>query len=343
MDAHRRLVQMYGGRLEGALARHWPEVLRQLKLTSPTLLQAVAAYGGPAALAADEQAAAKLAAWGRHPLKREAIDRIIDGAKRSLGVRTVEMDRQRLRDLAAAALAARTEQKQAGKRLTRLCQGDQAIMPLADAIGAATACVLAVQLGDPRDYHCAAAYVKAMGLNLAERSSGIHKGKLKISKRGSGVVRYWMYLAALRLIKKNSPVRPWYLRKKQRDAEAAGRALVGIMRRLGLALYNVAARGEAFDAKRLFPGKAVRRTDKRGNASNEVIVVKTTARAAAAASQPAAGKTAGGKTAAGKTAVATTTSPAKVCAAKTTVMSAAAAQAPGVKATAAGTKGGRMS
>ena len=35
-----------------------------------------------------------------------------------------------------------------------------------------------------------------MGLNLTERSSGMYKGKLKISKRGSSAVRYWMYLAA---------------------------------------------------------------------------------------------------------------------------------------------------
>jgi hypothetical protein len=102
-----------------------------------------------------------------------------------------------------------------------------------------------------------------MGLNLAERSSGqgfalrsgTYKGKLKISKRGSSTVRYWMYLAALRLTKTNSPVRPWYLRKKHRDSQKAGRALVAIMRRLGLALYHVAALGEAYDAKRLFPGK----------------------------------------------------------------------------------------
>jgi len=101
----------------------------------------------------------------------------------------------------------------------------------------------------------AAAYVKAMGLNLTERSSGTYKGKLKISKRGSSVVRYWMYLAALRLARKNSPVRPWYLRKKSKESDQAGKALVAIMRRLGLALYHVAASGEAFEPARLFPGR----------------------------------------------------------------------------------------
>jgi transposase len=256
MDAQRRLGQMYGGRLEAGLARHWPEVLRQLKLTSPTLLKAVAEWGGPAALAADPEAAAKLKRWGRAPLADDAVARIVEGAKHSVGVRPQATDVQGLRDHAAAALAARKEQAQARKHLAALSAGDRAIEALAAVVGTATACVLVTHLGDPADYHCGAAYVKAMGLNLVERSSGTYQGRLKISKRGSAAVRFWMYLAALRLVKKDAPARPWYLRKKGRGGDgAAGRALVGIMRRLALALYNVGAKGEAFDPKRLFPGK----------------------------------------------------------------------------------------
>ena len=288
LDTQRRLAQLYGGRLEGRLARHWPEVLRQLKLTSPTLLNALREWGGPAGLAAlaaadDEPpaatatatatATAQLKRWGRTPLTDEAIARIIDGARRTVGVRQQEIDRRQLRDYATEALSARTQQKQARARLRKLSAEDRTIQALAGAVGTATACVLVTYLGDPRDYHCAAAYVKAMGLNLTERSSGIHQGRLKISKRGSSVVRFWMYLAALRLIKRNSPVRPWYLRKKQRDADEAGRALVAIMRRLGLALYNVGARGESFDPKRLFPGKDVSGRHKK--MSNKVKPVNT--------------------------------------------------------------------
>jgi hypothetical protein len=169
-------------------------------------------------------------------------------------VRQTATDRLRLMEYAASAAAARAQVKAAQKRLSELSAGVKVIGALAAAVGNATACVLFVHLGDPSDYHCAAAYVKAMGLNLTERSSGMHRGKLKISKRGSSVVRYWMYLAALRLVKKTSPVRAWYLKKRRRDREEAGRALVGIMRRLGLALYHVAALGEEFDAARLFPG-----------------------------------------------------------------------------------------
>jgi len=255
MDNQRRLRQMWCGRIEGRLARHWPEVLMQLKLTSVTLLKALREYGGPAGLAADAQAARKLKGWGKTSLTSEAIERIMSGAKATMGVRQQAMDLLRLRDYAGEALAAREKLKEARVRLRKLSRGHKAMETLSGAVGNATACVLFVYLGDPAKYHCAAAYVKAMGLNLTERSSGLYQGKLKISKRGSSAVRYWMYLAALRLIKSHSPVRPWYLRKKQRDSQEGARALVGIMRRLGLALYHVGALGEEFDPRRLFPGR----------------------------------------------------------------------------------------
>ncbi len=52
-------------------------------------------------------------------------------------------------------------------------------------VGVPTACVLWTSTGDPRKYHAAAAYRKAMGLNLVERSSGKYKGRLRISKRAA--------------------------------------------------------------------------------------------------------------------------------------------------------------
>jgi len=252
MDVYRRLRQVWGGRLEARLARHWPEVLGQLKLTSATLLRALIEYGGPAALAADEQAAVKLKRWGKRGLTVEAVKRIIEGARDSMGVKQHAMDQVRLRDYAQAALDARQEVREAQKRLVALSRGHKSIGGMAQAVGVATACVLWNCLGDPSEYHCAAAFVKAMGLNLKERSSGLYKGKLKISKRGNGMVRYWMYLAALRLCRQES-IRPWYLRKKQKDGQQAKRALVGIMRKLGLAVYY-AGLGVAFDVARLFPG-----------------------------------------------------------------------------------------
>ena len=126
-------------------------------------------------------------------------------------------------------------------------------LPLAPVVGLNTACVLWVGAGDPRNYYCAAAYGKALGLNLAERSSGTQKGKLRISKRGKAASRRWLYFAALRWAHRPQ-VRPWYERKKARDGQGAKRALVGLMRKLARALYQVGGCGATFDPRRLFPG-----------------------------------------------------------------------------------------
>jgi transposase len=95
-----------------------------------------------------------------------------------------------------------------------------------------------------------------MGLNLTERSSGTSKGQLHISKRGQPQARRWLYLAALRLAQQ-AGVGRWYQAKKDRDGQRAKRALVGLMRKLALALYQVGAKGAAFEPGRLFPGQAL--------------------------------------------------------------------------------------
>ena len=87
-----------------------------------------------------------------------------------------------------------------------------------------------------------------MGLNLAERSSGRWQGKLKISKRGSALARRWLYLAALRWLR-DEPVRSWYLRQKEQRRGEAKPAVVGVMRKLALALYQVGGRGAAFEGR----------------------------------------------------------------------------------------------
>lgn len=51
MDAQQRQYSMWLGRLEGLLARHWPEATRWMELSSATLLRALQRYGGPAGLA----------------------------------------------------------------------------------------------------------------------------------------------------------------------------------------------------------------------------------------------------------------------------------------------------
>jgi len=250
---------MWLGRLEALVARHWPEATRWLKLSSGTLLRSLQHYGGPAKLREDTGAAKQLAAWGGCYLKPAKIQGLLCSAGQSIGVRQSEIDLLRMRQYAGQALAARCEIARSKRRLAKLAEGHAVIQRQAKAVGVATACVLWTYLGDPGSYHCAEAYRKAMGLNLKERSSGTYQGKLKITKRGFGQVRRWMYFAALRLIMRG-PVARWYQQKKARDGEKAKLAVVGIMRKLALGLHSVGAKGQEFSPHRLFPGcPAVRR------------------------------------------------------------------------------------
>jgi len=255
LDQQRRLLAMSYGRLEGLLARHWPEVTRLLPVRSGVLLRCLERYGSPAAVAADAQALERLRRWGG-PLLSEAKARsVLATAATRVGVRTEAFDVRRLREHAGQARQVRQDQGVCRRRLAELAVGNAVLTAQASVVGAATACVLWVQVGDPRGYGCGAAYRKAMGLNLTERSSGRWQGGLHISRRGAGEARRWLYYAAMRLVR-SAGVRGWYEAKKERDGGRAGRALVGVTRKLALALYHVGVSGEVFDPRRLFAGSA---------------------------------------------------------------------------------------
>jgi len=251
MGWHHRIQAMGLGVIEGMLGRHWPEATRVLKVSSGTLLRVLARYGGPAGLAADAEAADRVRRWGGRCLSSEKADELLACAQSTVGVRQGEWDRRRLQELAEQTRQARLEVGRCKRQLQRLARGHPVLEPQGRVVGMATACVLWVYTGDPRHYHCAEAYRKAMGLNLVERSSGVYQGKLKISKRGHPQSRQWLYLATLRLVQQ-AGVQRWYQAKKARDAEKARRALVAVMRKLCLALYHIGIEGSRFDARRLF-------------------------------------------------------------------------------------------
>jgi len=119
-------------------------------------------------------------------------------------------------------------------------------------VGKTTAAVLVAAVGDPQSYPSTAAYQKALGLNLKEKSSGKKQGALRITKRGPGVARLFLYLAALRLLQRDRVVRAWYAKKVARQGGIAkSKAVVAVMRKLSLALWHV-ARGSTFDSNKLF-------------------------------------------------------------------------------------------
>ena len=259
LDAQRQLLSLWSGRLEGLLARHWPEATRVVKITSATLLHSLEHYGNPAALAADAAAQTRLAGWGGRWLDADKVAGLLQAARSSVGVRAGAVQTRRVQEYARQVLAAQQQMRRSRRQLQRLVCGRAVLEAHARVVGSATACVLWSCVGDPHAYPCGPAYRKAMGLNLTERSSGTSQGKVHISKRGNPQVRRWLYLAALRLVKQ-AGLRQWYEAKKERDGQEAKGAVVAVMRKLALALYQVGAKGATFEVSKLFPGQAASRS-----------------------------------------------------------------------------------
>src|SRR3954466_13372224 len=237
MAAQRQMLTPWQGRLEGLLARHWPEASQVLKLSSGTLLRILKRYGTPRALAADADAATQLARWGRSLLSAAKIEELLAGARSSVGVRAGPWQQRQIQEYAERVLAARQQANRAQRRLRELAAGHPVLQAQGKVVGGPTACVLWVSTGDPRDFDSAGAYRKAMGLNLAERSSGTYQGRLRISKRGSARTRQWLYFAALRLVQQCG-VRPWYEAKKARHEGEARRGLGAGMGELGVGPFS---------------------------------------------------------------------------------------------------------
>ena len=260
LDAQQGIWQLWSGRLEALLARHWPELTGMVDLQSATLLQVLREYGGPQALCQDPQARQKVAAWGQFVLLPQKVQALCHSARTTVGVRMNAGSQETMKRYAEQAWQARQNVRAAQAKLGERASVHPVLRRMAVAVGQSTACVLWVTVGDPREFSCGAAYRKGLGLNLKERSSGRHQGPLKITKRGPSLARRWLYLAALRTIQRK-PVEAWYKKKKQKDQERGGRGVVAVMRKLALAVYAVAKGPEEFDLEQLFPGRS--RTKKR--------------------------------------------------------------------------------
>lgn len=240
-------------RLEGLMARHWPELCAVLDFGSATCLELLCAFGGPAAVTAREAEARDLMrrVGGRY-LLQEKIDSTIASAARTFGMPQVEEEQQLVRVVAAEARRSAGEARRARRRVEALTERNESAVRMRPAIGKTTAAVLVASVGDPLNYHSSGAYLKSLGLNLKEKSSGKEKGALHVTKRGPSVARMFLYMAALRMIARDPVTRAWFAQKVRRSGgKEKAKGVVAIMRKLTKAMWHV-VRGAPFDSTRLF-------------------------------------------------------------------------------------------
>jgi transposase len=240
------------GRLEGVLARHWPECARWLDVREQrSALRLLEAYPSPARIReAPKAARALLTDASRGRLTVEVLDGVVDVARTTLGVPASVEEERFISSLASDALEATRRMVEIEKSIAELASEDEVFKRLQPWMGTYTAAVVVTHC-DPRRYANARQLEKACGLNLREKSSGEQRGRLMITKRGPGAVRHALYLFALRMIQSSPAVQAWYKRRRGYTEESKQRAVVAVMRKLVRALFHV-ARGSAFDPALLF-------------------------------------------------------------------------------------------
>lgn len=257
LGAYDGQMTRWSNRIEGWLGQYWPELGRRLPLRSPTLLKLLRRYGSPQALVADRSAARRLRRWGGARLADKKIAGILRRAGQTRGAPVSPAARAEVRVYAQEALRMRKALRQQRLALTKLAKADEQLQRVGAAVGKVTACVLRARVGDPGQYPAAGAYLKALGLNLREFSSGQQQSQLHISKRGPGQARRWLFLAALRATQWPT-VKGWYLRKVQRSGGKKVPALIAIARKLAMGIWRTARDRGQFQASRLFQAPGVR-------------------------------------------------------------------------------------
>jgi len=92
------------------------------------------------------------------------------------------------------------------------------------------------------------------GLNLVEKSSGKHKGKTKVSKRGRPYLRHMLYLAGENGCRSNPEMRKYYryMRDRKDNPLNGHQAFVATGLKIMRILFHMAKTGESYD-----PSKAL--------------------------------------------------------------------------------------
>lgn len=245
-------------RIEALMAKYWPEMNKYLKYKSTTFLELTSCIGGANEVASKkEEAQSLMKKIGGHFLSTEKIDKIIESAENSIGIPMTKGELDEFQYLSKRTLKLHREVQASKKKVESLSQDDEATKNIGQVIGKATAAVIVTFCGDPLQYDSCNHWLKSFGLNLKEKSSGKYKGRLMITRRGSGRSRRWLYFSALRLIKNDEIVKCWYAKKTERDGGVKMKAIIAIMRKLVKALWYV-ARGEKFDTSKMFDTRNLR-------------------------------------------------------------------------------------
>lgn len=244
-------------RLRAVLHVAWPEFEKLFGSlsTKVTPLAVLEAFPGPDAVlkAGVEEVTRVLKASSRGQLGGSLAEQLVTSASTSLAIPTARSAGECEIPLLVAQIQTLRQQREfVEERMVVAMAGlDEAPALLSvPGVGQLTAAVFLGSVGDAGAYESAEQVLRLAGLNLVEDSSGLRRGRKKISKRGRAVMRRQLYLLAMRQILKTGLFRPYYDGLIGRGYHHKA-ALIGVARRLLRILFAVARSRKPFDVERL--------------------------------------------------------------------------------------------
>lgn len=123
-------------------------------------------------------------------------------------------------------------------------------------VGLVSAAAFLAEIGNPDDYENYKQVQKKAGLNLKENSSGQHKGKTSISKRGRPSLRQLMYQIALVSVARNPEMKNFYryLTTRQENPLAGKQAIIAVAVKMIKVMLAVCKKREYYDGSRVGNG-----------------------------------------------------------------------------------------
>ncbi|MCM3704041.1 IS110 family transposase [Paenibacillus macerans] len=179
--------------------------------------------------------------------KAKAVQ-LIQAAKRSIGrTEGLEQARRELQRLLVAYDQTTSQLQEMKQEVEALLEE----MPMAKqlqsipGVGSITIAALLGFAGDLRNYTHGRQLLRRAGLNLAERTSGKYKGKIKLSKRGDSTLRKYLFLAMLTLVRENRDFKQWHEHNLNRGMKKMA-SIIKLIGKLARIVIGMIQRGETY-------------------------------------------------------------------------------------------------
>ena len=248
-------------RLKSTLELVFPEFERIFpQIHKPTALAVLETFPGPDALlkAPRRKVLGVLTKVSRNHLGEETCTALLEAAGATLGLPLAQ-------GAPARELPLLIEQLRLVEAHLKVIEGEMAAavhkVPEGEylltipGVQPVTAATFLGSVGDVQAYESSRQILRLAGLSLVEASSGTHKGRERISKRGRPVLRRHAYIFALRCVRKGGLFREEFDAMVARNGGVKIKALAALSRQVLKIMYTVARERRPFVPVHVPPGR----------------------------------------------------------------------------------------